>query len=60
MKRREMGVSEAGRKGGTTTRDRYGWEHYSRIGKKGGARVAELVKAGKEALKINETRFGRR
>lgn len=32
-----MTVSEAGRKGGTTTRDTYGSAHYSALGKKGGA-----------------------
>ena len=42
-------VAEAGRKGGTRTSALYGSEHYQQIGKKGGARVRELVRAGKAA-----------
>jgi uncharacterized protein len=32
-----MTVSEAGRKGGETVRDKYGPEFYAQIGRKGGA-----------------------
>ncbi len=34
--RGDMTVSEAGRKGGETVRDKYGPEFYSEIGRKGG------------------------
>ncbi len=34
-------TAEAGRKGGQTTRDRYGNDHYSAIGKKGGRALAQ-------------------
>jgi hypothetical protein len=40
--REEITVKAAGRKGGTTTRDRYGREFYQRIGKLGGERTREL------------------
>ena len=36
---RAMTVSEAGRKGGEKTRERYGSEFYEEIGKKGGEAV---------------------
>ncbi|MGH2393910.1 MAG: hypothetical protein ACRDGH_10550 [Candidatus Limnocylindria bacterium] len=36
-----MSVREAGRKGGTTTRQRYGSEFYQEIGQKGGRTVSE-------------------
>src|SRR5215469_10412539 len=39
-----MTTSEAGRKGGTTVRDRYGEDYYRRIGKKGGR--ANMTKYG--------------
>ena len=53
-----MTVQEAGRKGGLiggkkggeTTRDRYGREFYEELGRMGGRRVRELVEAGKKAL----------
>lgn len=37
---RPMTIEEAARKGGKTTKERYGPEFYSRIGRKGGQRVA--------------------
>ncbi len=43
-----MSVSEAGRKGGQKVRDTLGKSFYRRIGSKGGKRVAELVRLGKE------------
>ena len=43
----EMSVIEAGRKGGITTRRRYGIEFYERIGRKGGQRVKALIEEGK-------------
>jgi general stress protein YciG len=36
-----MSVREAGRKGGKTTRQRYGSEFYQEIGQKGGKAVSE-------------------
>lgn len=45
----EMTVKEAGRKGGETTKQRYGEGYYESIGKKGGQKVRELIKRGKEA-----------
>lgn len=45
----EMSVREAGRKGGETTKKRYGEGYYESIGKKGGQKVRELIKRGKEA-----------
>ncbi len=45
--RRAMTVSEAGRKGGITVRDRRGHAFYEEIGRKGGQRVRELVARGK-------------
>ena len=41
-KEEEISVKVAGRRGGTTTRDRYGSDFYRRIGKKGGERTREL------------------
>jgi hypothetical protein len=38
----KVSVQDAGRRGGTTTRERYGSEFYQRIGKKGGERTHEL------------------
>jgi general stress protein YciG len=38
----EISVKEAGRRGGRTTRDRYGSDFYRRIGKMGGERTREL------------------
>lgn len=68
--RADMTVREAGKKGGSTTRDRYagtgyyqkigrkggkrtrekhGPEFFETIGKRGGARLAELARRGKAA-----------
>ncbi len=47
----EMTVREAGKKGGDTTKQRYGEGYYESIGKKGGQKVRELIKRGKEASK---------
>jgi len=48
----QMTVQEAGKKGGSkggnTTFKRYGREFYHEIGTKGGQRVRELIKEGKE------------
>jgi hypothetical protein len=54
--RGDMPVSEAGKKGGTTTSRRYGHDFYQEIGHKGGEigghkggqRVRELIEEGKE------------
>jgi hypothetical protein len=46
----EMTVREAGKKGGDTTKQRYGESYYESIGKKGGQKVRELIKKGKEAM----------
>jgi len=45
----DMTVKEAGRKGGNTTKQRYGEGYYESIGKKGGQKVRELIKKGKES-----------
>ncbi len=44
VKRETATVIEAGQKGGLTTRDRYGANHFRRIGKLGGKRTAELYR----------------
>lgn len=49
--KKEMTVSEAGRKGGETVAKKYGHEHFEEIGKKGGRKVAELIQRGKQAEK---------
>jgi general stress protein YciG len=50
--RGNMTVKEAGRrggqKGGKTTKMRYGKGFYSEIGTKGGRRVRDLIRRGKE------------
>lgn len=60
-----MTVSEAGRKGGQTTKEKYGPEFYARIGKKGGETVseergpefyAEIGKKGGETVKAKHGR----
>lgn len=38
---RPMTIEEAARKGGNTTKERYGPDFYSKIGRKGGQRVAK-------------------
>jgi general stress protein YciG len=43
-------VAEAGRKGGTKVREKYGHQFYEEIGRKGGNRVKALIAAGKKAL----------
>lgn len=45
-----MTAAEAGRKGGNTTKARYGPGYYEAIGKKGGAEVKRIIAAGKKAL----------
>ena len=44
-----MTVAEAGRRGGMKTKERYGSEYYSEIGRLGGYRVKELVAEAKAA-----------
>jgi general stress protein YciG len=41
---RKMTVQEAGRRGGLTTLDNQGRDFFSRIGKKGGKRTAQLYR----------------
>ena len=48
-KKGAMSVSEAGRKGGQTVRDKYGHSFYEEIGKKGGHKVRQLIEEGKKA-----------
>lgn len=48
-KKGQMTVSEAGKKGGQTTSREHGPEFYHEIGTKGGHRVKELIKQGKES-----------
>ena len=52
----EISVKVAGRRGGMTTRDRYGSDFYRRIGKIGGERTRELYA---ELLKEFGKRGGR-
>ena len=40
----KMSRAEAGRKGGRTTKQRYGEEHFGRIGKIGGKKGGETTK----------------
>ena len=40
----KMSRSEAGRKGGKTTKNRYGGEHFGRIGRLGGKKGGETTK----------------
>jgi general stress protein YciG len=47
----EMTAREMGRKGGNTTKARYGHDYYVAIGKRGGAEVRRILDAGKKALK---------
>jgi len=46
---REMTVREAGRKGGETTKRRYGPRFYEEIGKKGGQKVKRMIEESKRA-----------
>ena len=41
---RKMSRAEAGRKGGKTTKERYGGEHFGRIGRIGGKKGGETTK----------------
>ena len=47
-------MQRMGRKGGTTTKERHGEEHYKKIGKMGGQKVRELVERGKKGLETRE------
>jgi general stress protein YciG len=47
--KRPLTVREAGRKGGATTAERHGHDHYHAIGKKGGQRVKELIERARAA-----------
>ena len=40
----KMSRAEAGRKGGQTTKDRYGPDHFGRIGRMGGRKGGETTK----------------
>jgi uncharacterized protein len=40
----KMSRAEAGRKGGRTTKERYGGDHFGRIGKIGGKKGGETTK----------------
>lgn len=40
----KMSRAEAGRKGGKTTKERYGGDHFGRIGKIGGKKGGETTK----------------
>jgi uncharacterized protein len=44
----EMTVKEAGRKGGETTKRTRGHDFYVQIGHKGGQKVRDLVRRGKQ------------
>jgi len=44
-------VREAGRRGGVSTKKKYGPEFYHSIGKKGGQRVKQLIAQAKRAQK---------
>ena len=50
--KREMSVSEAGRKGGkkggSATKAKYGHGFYEEIGHKGGQKVRDLIEQGKK------------
>jgi general stress protein YciG len=51
---KEMTVREAGRKGGETTKKRYGPRFYEEIGKKGGHKVKRMIEESKKARKQSE------
>jgi general stress protein YciG len=44
-----LGGIKGGKKGGNTTKQKYGPEFYSEIGHKGGQRVRELIEEGKDS-----------
>jgi len=48
-KKEPISVREAGRRGGTKTRDNHGHEFYVEIGRKGGSRVKRLVELGRQS-----------
>jgi general stress protein YciG len=48
---RTMTVSEAGRRGGEATKQKYGQQFYERIGRKGGQKVKRLIEEGKKAAR---------
>ena len=48
---KEMTVREAGRKGGETTKKRYGPRFYEEIGKKGGQKVKRMIEDSKRIRK---------
>jgi len=50
--KRGMTVQEAGSRGGLATTKSHGKSFYQEIGHRGGAKVAELIKKGKEASKV--------
>lgn len=52
--KRQMTVSEAGRKGGETTSRRHGPEFYEEIGRKGGQKVKRLIEAGKRTGEVRD------
>jgi general stress protein YciG len=49
-KKGEISVREAGRRGGNATKAGHGHEFYESIGRKGGAKVKELIEKGKELI----------
>lgn len=51
MTQKAMTVQEAGRKGGETTKKRYGPRFYEQIGRKGGQKVKRMVEESKRARK---------
>jgi len=56
----EMTVREAGHKGGSTTKQRYGEGFYEEIGRKGGQKVRELINRGKAAMAESKTTTSRK
>jgi len=52
----EMTMREAGRRGGQTTWERHGSDHYQRIGQKGGERARRLIARGKQEEQDEEAR----
>jgi len=50
----DMSVRQAGKKGGETTSEKYGREHYQEIGQKGGQKVKRLVKEGEQSEARNQ------
>jgi general stress protein YciG len=50
-----MTVREAGRKGGQTTKKRYGPKFYEEIGRRGGQKVKRLIEEGKKSHRKSGT-----